>query len=145
MVYTLSLLRVVIFLWMLSGCPCLFFVVFPASLWACAFSLLGELWSPGDIRDASPGFPFFDFHLDGKTDTVVCSDIIAHSSSRYSVWVLRRRSVRGKGPPRGCGSPAAVSLHGSIGLGHSGGSVTLDRRGGTNNTYFSGCQLSCLG
>ena len=47
---------------------------------------------------------FLDFHLDGETDTAACFDIIAHSSSRYSVWVLRRRSVRAKGPPRGCGS-----------------------------------------
>ena len=28
-----------------------------------------DVWSPGDIRDASPGFPPFDFHLDGKTNT----------------------------------------------------------------------------
>ena len=40
-VYTLFLLRVVIFSWMLSGCPYLFFVVFPKSLWACRFALGG--------------------------------------------------------------------------------------------------------
>ena len=38
------------------------------------------MWSSGDIRDASPGFPIFDLHLDGKTDTAACSEIIAYGS-----------------------------------------------------------------
>ena len=47
----------------------------------------GVLWSLGDIRDTSPGFPLFDLQLDGKTDTAACSDIIAHSSR----WVSGHR------------------------------------------------------
>ena len=39
----------------------------------------GGLWSSGDIRDTSPRFSSFDLHLDGKTDTAACSEIIAHS------------------------------------------------------------------
>ena len=113
------------------------------------------LWSPGGIRHASAGFPLFDLHFDGKMDTAACSEIIAHSS-RCSVWVVRRGSVRGKGPPRGCGQSvggSAVTGGGSVLKGlpeaagfsalvvdrsvwvTSGGSVTLDR--GTGYLQFS--------
>ena len=76
----------------------------------------------------SRGFHFF--HLDGKTDTAACADIIAHSSSRYRVWILRRRLVRGKrATPRLRGSSLSLSVHPSVWV-TGGGCVTLDRRGG---------------
>ena len=108
----------------------------------------GLLWSPGGTRDASPGFPLFDFHLDRKTDTAACSDNIAHSSSRsdcrYSVWVSRRGSVQGKGLPRGCVCVFhSLSLRGPTGLGRGGGSVTLDRRGGQVIHISLGSTLLC--
>ena len=60
--------------------PVCFFIVLPKSLWACRFAL-GELRWRGGIRGASPGYPLLYLHLDGKTDTAACSDIIAHSGS----------------------------------------------------------------
>ena len=108
-----------------------------------------SMWSPGDVRDASPEFPLYDFHLDGKTDTAACSDIIAHSSGfcRFSVWVLRRRSVRGKGPPGACGSAALrVSLSPWI---HWSGSQAVGLLpwigGGTGNTNSLGVNCPVLG
>lgn len=40
-----------------------------------------------DIRDAFPGFPLFDFDIDGKTDIAPCSKIIAHNSQLVSLSV----------------------------------------------------------
>ena len=66
-----------------------------------------------------------------KRILLTCSHIIAHSSRficRYSVWVLRRRSVWGKrATPRQ--QPLSLSVDLSVWV-TGGGSVTLDRRGG---------------
>ena len=96
----------------------------------------------------SPGFPLVDFNLDGKTDAAACSDTIAHSSEfcRYPVWVSRRGSVRGKGPPRGCVCVSlSLSLRGSTGLGHRQWVYYVGSEGGTGNTYFSGVNSLMLG
>lgn len=84
--------------------------VFPKSLWVC----VGLLWGravvvTGDIRDKYPGFLLYTqymiyMHLDSKTEsTAACSEttyyVIEHSSKSIGC-----RSVRGQGPPRGCGS-----------------------------------------
>ena len=52
------------------------------------------LWSSGDTRDKSLGFPLYDLHLECITDTAACSDTVDHSS----------QSVSCKGSPRGFGS-----------------------------------------
>ena len=80
-------------------------------------SVIVDLWSPGDIRDISPGFPLFDFHVDVEKDTVACSDIISYRS-QVDMWlVLPRRLVRGKGPPRGCGSVCQRDIQ-TLDMGH---------------------------
>ena len=104
-------------------------------------------WSPGDIQDASPGFPLFNFHLDGKTGTAACSDTIAHSSSfrRWSGSYVVGRSGE-KGPPRGCRATVSLSpsLRGSIGLGHQRWVCHPGSEGGTDDTYFSGVNSPAL-
>ena len=52
---------------------------FHASRRKAPVGTVGASWSSGDIRDACPGFPLFDLHLDGKTDTAACSEIVAHN------------------------------------------------------------------
>ena len=44
-------------LWMVSGCPCLSFVVSLKAFWALGFALGERLWSSGDIRAISQGLP----------------------------------------------------------------------------------------
>ena len=105
---------------------------------------------PGCIR----GVFIICFHLDGKTDTAACFDIIAGGSSslsvlcRYSFWVLT--SWVGPGKKGHPASDLSLSVFLSPSVDPSvwvtgGESVTLDRRGGTCYTCFCGCKLSCLG
>ena len=49
-------------------CQITFFRQFTFSLWShqVIFPRLFFLWSRGDVWDESPGFPLFDFYLDGK-------------------------------------------------------------------------------
>lgn len=74
-VSTFFLLQVLLVLWMVSGCPCVFFSSCSLSPFGPVGSLSGGLWSSGDIKDTSPGFPLVDLHIDSETDTAACSEI----------------------------------------------------------------------
>ena len=86
------LLRVVLFSWIVSDGPCLCFV--SLSPFGPVGSLGGGLWSSGDIRDASPGFPLHDLHFYGETYTAACFEIIAHSSSLVGRSVSQQAVVQ---------------------------------------------------
>ena len=98
------------------------------------------LWRSGDIWDAFPGFPLFDLHLDGKTDSASWSEIIVHSS-----LVLIVLSVSGRGYPStgGLFYCLALGLWSSVrpGFGRV-GSVALGRGLAGDNPTFLWCQLS---
>ena len=118
-----------------------------------------ELWSPGDIRDASPEFPLGtsgmlprSFHslifilMVERTLLLALISPRAAATSRFVVilvWVLHRGSVRRKRATRG--SSLSLSLRASIGLGHRRWACYPGLEGGAGNTYFLSVNSPVLG